>query len=179
MSATSVTLGAKANGGGGVVTYRPTQESGLVQRLMQKAHELWPIKATHGLAASSNTSPRSVERWSQGKGGISAEALANLIRSDHGFQFLTAIMADAQPKWWRVCAALMDANDAQRLQMQARRRLRRVIRGALDADVELTASIARADSLLVHDADFARPHADALRSMGGLSHRAVAKADKK
>lgn len=103
---------------------------------------------------------------------FTADELAALLRTERGYDLLTAIIADAKPKWWRLVSASMDVREAQRLQTEARSRIRRAIRGALDADADLSAAIARAEAF--SDADFHRPHADALRSMGGVSHSAVA-----
>ena len=73
------------------------------------------------------------------------------------------------PKIFLGCAA-----DIRKMQMAAQRRVAKALGEALDADRSLSQAIARADALAVHDEEFARPHADALRSMAGLHHRAVA-----
>lgn len=105
---------------------------------------------------------------------LSADEIGRLIRSEQGFHFVTAIMGDARPEWWRVCSALMDAADIRKMQMAAQRRIAKTLEGALDADRSLAATIARAEALAIQDEEHARPHIDALRSMGRPSDRAVA-----
>lgn len=107
---------------------------------------------------------------------LSLDEFCALLHTDDGFQYLTAVMADSRVKWWRICAPLMDAADAQAMQVAARRKITRVFKEAMDADADLTAARARADALLVHDADHYREHADALGAMAGLRNRAVAPA---
>lgn len=103
--------------------------------------------------------------------------LARLIRTEEGFQFIVAIMADADPapRWWRVCAPVMEAAEVRKMQIVAQRRVAKVISEALNADDLLSATLAKADALAVQDPDHMRPHLDALRSMAGASNRPVAR----
>src|ERR1700676_5391869 len=41
---------------------------------------------------------------------LSSDEVGRLIRSEQGFEFITAVMADAPrvPEWWRICAPLME-----------------------------------------------------------------------
>lgn len=110
---------------------------------------------------------------------LSAEEIGLLIRSEQGFHFVTAIMGDARPEWWRICSALMDAADIRKMQMAAQRRIAKTLEGALDADRTLSATIARAEALAIQDEEHVRPHIDALRSIGRVSHRAMAQAQSK
>jgi hypothetical protein len=157
------------------VAGQSTQGCALIESLMQAAHTAWKPKAAANLAALAKVSTSTAERWDQGNGGISAVALANIIRSEEGFRFLAAVMGDAQPKWWRICCALMDVTDAQALQAAARRRLHRAVRGALDADRSITETIARLDAAAPFSGeDGLRPHADALGAATLVPGRAVA-----
>lgn len=103
---------------------------------------------------------------------LSVEELGRLIRSERGFEIVAAVVGDARPEWWRVMSPLMDAADARKVQLAARRRLKQTIESALDADQHLTAAIQRAEAL--SDQDHASPQLDALRSMARVSNRAVA-----
>jgi hypothetical protein len=107
---------------------------------------------------------------------LSPEDIGVLIRSERGFEVLNALMGDAKPAWWRMVVPLMDAADAHKMQLAARRRLKKTIESALDADRDLAATIQRAEALAFHDEEHVGPHIDALRSMGGASHRSVAQA---
>jgi hypothetical protein len=105
---------------------------------------------------------------------LSAEEIGVLIRSEQGFHFVTAIMGDARPEWWRICATLMDAADIRKMQMAAQRRIAKTLEGALDADRTLSATIARAEALAIQDEEHVRPHIDALRSIGRVQGRTLA-----
>lgn len=107
--------------------------------------------------------------------------LARLIRTEEGYQFVAAIMATADPvpAWWRVCAPLMEAAEVRKMQIVAQKRVAKVIREAVNADDLLSATIAKADALAVHDADHMGPYRDALRSMASVPDRAVAPARKR
>lgn len=105
--------------------------------------------------------------------GLTVEELGILIRSERGFEIVAAVMGEARPAWWRLVVPLMDAADARKMQIAARRRLEKTIESAVDADQHLTAAIRRAEAL--QDQDHAGPYADALRSMGRVQARAVAK----
>lgn len=108
---------------------------------------------------------------------LTVEDLGRLIRSERGFEVLEAVMGNAKPEWWRVVVPLMDAAQARKVQVAARRRLKQTIESALDADRHLTASIQYAEAL--SDQDHLSPHLDALRSMGGLQDRSLASAKRK
>jgi hypothetical protein len=106
---------------------------------------------------------------------FTVDELATLLRSEHGFTILSAIMTDARPGWWRLCMPLMQAADARKLQRQAQAKIARALKGALDADDDLSASIARAEAAFsVQDEEFMRPHLDGLRAQSGALHRAMA-----
>jgi hypothetical protein len=105
---------------------------------------------------------------------ITAEELGVLIRSERGFEIVTAIMGDARPEWWRVCSAVMDAADIRKMQIAAQRRIAKTLQGALDADRDLAAAISRAETLAVQDPEHMGNQLDALRSMSRVPHRALA-----
>lgn len=105
---------------------------------------------------------------------LTAEELGVLIRSERGFEVVAAIMGDSKPAWWRIVVPLMDAADARKVQLAARRRLKQTIESALDADRTLTAAILHAEAL--SDQDHTGPYVDALRSMGRVPNSTVAKA---
>jgi hypothetical protein len=95
--------------------------------------------------------------------GLTVEELGKLIRSERGFEIVAAIVGDAKPSWWRLVVPLMDAADARKMQIAARRRLEKTIESAVDADKLLAATISRAEAL--QDQDHVSPHLNALRSM--------------
>lgn len=103
---------------------------------------------------------------------LSVEELGVLLRSERGYEILDAVMGEARPKWWRLMIPLMDAANAHEMQLAARRRLKKTIEKALDADQYLTAAIQRAEAL--SDQDFASGQLDALRSQRRVPDSAVA-----
>ena len=131
-------------------------------------------KPTAVLAEWLGISQRTAERKLGGQRPYSAEELGHLLRSERGFEILAAVMADAKPAWWRICAPLMEVAEIRKMQKAAQRRVSKALEGALDADRDLTDAIARADALAVHDEDHMRPHLDALRTMARVSDRPVA-----
>jgi hypothetical protein len=149
--------------------HRPKSRSNL--QAMHVARSVWPRKTAIELATLTGASVRTAERWLAGDRALSADALAALIRSEHGLDFLVALMSGAEPAWWRRVDAYFAAIDAQRLQRAARRRLRE----AIDADAALSADISRADALLVQDEDFYREQIDARRAAARAPDRPLAR----
>lgn len=134
------------------------------------ARRLFPLKTAQQLVEITAYPQRTVEYWLTGNAKIPSDALAMLLRSEWGVDFLSAVMSDAKPSWWRKTLSYFAALDAMSLQHRARRKLRE----AIHADRDTSAAIARADALLVQDQDFYGSHADALRSVARVSDRAVA-----
>lgn len=106
---------------------------------------------------------------------LDVEELGQLIRSERGFEVVTAIMGDATPEWWRLCSVLMDAADIRKMQIAAQRRAAKVLKGVLDADRDLSDAIQRAETLAFYGSEQAGVQADALRSINRVSGRPVAK----
>ncbi len=74
------------------------------ERLTVLARRLWPSKAAMHLAARAGVSHRTAELWFARQTNISGEALAELLRSDIGFDVLSALINgggdEAKPSWW-------------------------------------------------------------------------------
>jgi hypothetical protein len=118
------------------------------------------------------------------------EELQVLLQSEDGLDYLAALMGAAEPKWWWWAKQVMavaaikrrraeDEQEILKLETSAPAEVgaRRRIKGALDANRSLKASIDRAETAL----GFRRPDvdsadADAVRGKAGASHRAVAQA---
>ncbi len=136
--------------------------------------KIFPQHARKTLARLLGISDGAAKKKIEGERGLSLDEFVTMLRTPEGFKYLTAAMSDSTVQWWRICAPLMEVAEVQAMQLRARRRFSRAVKGALDADADLSASIARADALLVQDEDFHRPHADAVRAMARAPHRAVA-----
>jgi len=140
--------------------------------VVRVARNIWPLKTAWNLHYVTGYTVRACEYWLAGRAAIPADALAELLRSQWGREFLAAIMIGSRQSWWEKAASYFQIHDALTMQRAARKCLKE----AIDADADLTATIARADAALLQDEDFYRPHADALRAMGGARNRAVAAA---
>lgn len=77
----------------------------VVEAVAAVARRLWPIKTARHLAARAGVTHRAAEYWCAQQTGMSADALAELLRSDAGLQMLEAIVGDARPSWWPVFTA--------------------------------------------------------------------------
>lgn len=163
---------ANGNPAGGQVFGKDRTGVRITGPLMRVAHSLFSSKVAPEIAAITGYSARAVEHWISGDREISTDALARLLRSEHGLQFLVAIMGEARPRWWTWFLRLGVVSRV----LRRRQADIKLLREAMDADRDLTAAIARADSLLVQDEDFHRPFADAFRTMAGVQDRAVASA---
>ena len=80
------------------------------------ARRIFPVKAARNLAARTRASHRAAEAWLGGQTGMSADALADLLRSDQGLAFLDAIMSAgaSAPSWWESKRADIRATQIER-----------------------------------------------------------------
>jgi hypothetical protein len=153
------------------VTGPSKSQSGAVIEALRK---IFTEHARKVLAVTLGISFGAAKKKIEGDRELSLDEFVTLLHTPKGFQYLTAVMADSQVQWWRLLAPMMEVAEVQAMQNRARRKLRKAVQGAFDADADITAAITRADALLVQDEDFHRQGADALRSMGRIPHRAVA-----
>jgi hypothetical protein len=71
-----------------------------VDAVSEVARRLWPVKTARHLAARAGTTHRAAEFWLSSQTGMSADALAELLRSDAGLDVLQALIGDVPPSWW-------------------------------------------------------------------------------
>lgn len=100
---------------------------------MQKARSLWPVKTASQLVANAGVSERAAKYWLSGKAGISSGALVNLLRSDHGLEFLEAIVGDAKPEWWKLFRRRVQAAQLEAKIKRLEQELNAVRRGEQEA----------------------------------------------
>lgn len=72
----------------------------VVEAVSRVARRLWPVKTARQLAARAGATHRAAEFWLAHEKGLSADALAELLRSDAGLQMLEAIIGEHKPSWW-------------------------------------------------------------------------------
>jgi hypothetical protein len=164
MSAVNATLAVSANYGTADSCGRNRRALRLNSELMQKARELFPNKTALHLVEVTGYSQRAVEAWLSGEAKLPADALATILRSEYGLDFLEVLMAESVAPWWRKLAAYFATITAVKLHKAARRKMQE----AMDADGEL-------NSLLQQDEAFYRPHADAVRAVSKPARGAAAR----
>lgn len=70
--------------------------------MMDVAAKVWPKKTACHLAAQTKVSPRAAEFWLAGTYDMKLEKARELLRSEHGFEFLTALIGDdCDARWWK------------------------------------------------------------------------------
>lgn len=117
----------------------------LNEQVMRKSRDQWPVKTALHLSEITGYSTRAAESWLSGKAVLPTDALAELMRSEQGKDFLVAVLADSTPRWWLRLKAWLSAVDLAVEQAKHRRKLRELIN---DAAPEPT------PAMLLQDEDF-------------------------
>lgn len=99
MSAASFAAAENANQAGEEVFRRFGRGLPPAQAIARVARLLWPIKTDRELAVRTGTSDRACRDLLSGRGGMSLDAVAKLLHSEDGREFLFALMGDASPAW--------------------------------------------------------------------------------
>jgi hypothetical protein len=129
---------------------------------------LFPQHTRKILAGLLGLSDGAARKKLTGERAFSADELAALLRSEHGLDFLAALMADANPRWW------VQVQSAFKL--GAMRRHRQQLQEAIHEAERLGNTLARAETALgVCDEDFHRPQTDALGAIRRNLHRPMAR----
>jgi hypothetical protein len=95
--------------------------------VMQKSRDLFSVKTAHHLAEITGYSLRTTEYWLSEKVAIPSDALAALIQSEWGREYLAAVMADSTPRWWRAFKALISRINHDAAQAQEERKYREML----------------------------------------------------
>lgn len=161
-------------------------ETGIVFPISGNIHRLttgffkrsFPAKTWAGIANFLGLSERVAKHRIAGTRDYSAEEILTIIFSEKGAHYIAWLARNVnetdKPDWLLIHEPLMELADAERLQLVARTKTAKILGRLIDADDELTATIRRAETASIHDPEHARPHLDALRSMGRASPRAMA-----
>jgi hypothetical protein len=147
MTATSVTADDRANPGTAAFCVNRRRALRLNACVMQKSRDLFPVKTAAHLADLTGYSQRACEYWLAGGAVIPADALAALLQSSRGREFLAAVMADAAPRWWLALKAFIKSVDLAAEQRAHRRKLQEL----LDADHQ---ALALPFAAALQDAEF-------------------------
>ena len=145
----------------------------LTKSVMQTARGCWKVKTRLHLSEITGFSLRACAAWLGGEAKIPADALAALLRSEWGLEFLSSIMAESRAPWWR---RLLRVNIVASV-LRRRAADKRLLERALESDRDITDTMARAaTSLCVQDEDFGSVFADGVRSMARPPDGTVARA---
>lgn len=115
MSARSFALTKKANLSAASSYGRTRNFLRFGPRVMQTARGIFPNKTAHNLAGITGDPVRTWEYWLS-KERLPGEALAALLESEHGLQFLDAIAG--QSFWWRAARKALAAVEEREAKMQ-------------------------------------------------------------
>jgi hypothetical protein len=110
---------------------------------MRRTRDLFPLKTAQYLSDLTGYSVRSCEYWLSEKSVIPSDALAALLQSDKGRDYLVTMMMDSTPRWWLQLKAWMKSIDYRSVEIKQRR----ILRELLD-DAHPTAA------MLLQDEDF-------------------------
>lgn len=108
-------------------------DDGVIRRVVGLARRLWPRNTAFHLASRADVTPRAAENWLAEATGMSADALAGLLRSDAGLAVLEQVMGDAAPAWWADLRRHARLVELERRQQEHRRLLDELLRESADA----------------------------------------------
>jgi hypothetical protein len=146
MHGTSARTAELAKTGTDAIVGQNRRGSRLNADLMRKSRDVFPVKTAHHLADITGYSVRACERWLSERVVIPSDALASLIQSEWGRDFLSAVMTDNTPRWWLQLKAWIGAVDLAAAERKQRRKLRELLDDANQAP--------GAAALLLQDDDF-------------------------
>lgn len=127
MNAANAATANRANFGTEAFFGRKRRALRLNEQVMQKSRDFWPVKTALHLSEITGYSTRSCESWLSGKVVLPTDALAALMQSEQGREFLAAAMVDATPRWWLRLKAWAAAVDLAAEKIRYRRKLRNLL----------------------------------------------------
>jgi hypothetical protein len=95
--------------------------------VMRKTRDLFPLKTAQYLSDLTGYSVRTCEYWLSEKAVLPADALAALLKSEKGRDYLVSIMMDETPRWWLQLKAWWKAIDIRAAEIKHRRMLRELL----------------------------------------------------
>lgn len=163
MTAASAATANRANSITDVSVGNYRRSRRLNEAVMQKSRVCFPVKTAYYLSDATGYSVRAAERWLAGSAVIPSDALAALLQSNHGREFLAAVMTDTTPKWWMQLKAFFQAVDLATAQRIHRRKMKALL------DDEYASQVPA--SLFVQDEDFAAGQPSPARPMAPARKR--------
>lgn len=105
--------------------------------VMRISRDLFPVKTARHLSDITGYSDRACERWLSERVVIPSDALAALLHSEKGRDFLAAVMTDNTPRWWLQLKAWASSIDYAAAEMKQRRKLRDLLDDAAQGSTSL------------------------------------------
>jgi hypothetical protein len=98
---------------------------------------VWPVKTAQNLAHTTQVTERAAAFWLAGQRDMSLDAARALLRSEHGYEMLAALMGDSDARWWKRMKLYAAAAENKRaLNEQAKKLERlRIERDQLDIEI--------------------------------------------
>ena len=62
---------------------------------------VFPVKTAANMSAVTGLTPRACEYFLSRRTGLSSDAVVALLASEEGLTYLTALLGDAKPTWWK------------------------------------------------------------------------------
>lgn len=133
--------------------------------------KLFGTKPWAALMDALGLSERAAKHRMAGTRAFTLDEAFELLRRPDGYKILSHMMTalpDPKPEWWQIIEPLMEIVDAQRLQLAAQRQIETTLKRTLDADRNLSATLARGHAaLLHHDPRFYSAHLDPMGQLAG------------
>lgn len=101
--------------------------------VMQKSRDVFPVKTAHHLADVTGYSLRTAEYWLSEKVVIPSDALAALIQSEWGREFLAAVMIENTSRWWLTLKAYLKRISIEAQQARQEREYKELLREEAEA----------------------------------------------
>lgn len=99
----------------------------LVAPIALVSQQIWPKHTAKELAKYAGCGVRTAKRWLSPKGSISLKHFIELLRGEHGDEFLEAYMSDADAAWWRRQKTIRELGELHRRQAEHEKRLRGIM----------------------------------------------------
>lgn len=100
--------------------------------VMQAVRRFWPTNTLIELKDATKRSDRMCQYWLSNKFSLSADDLADLLRTEAGFAILEEIMGAAKPLWWKDFKRSVGRAQIRREQKALAKRLEEIEQGELD-----------------------------------------------
>jgi hypothetical protein len=113
---------ANAKSGTGKSFTRNAKSFAISVPLISAIKQLWPRKTSQIVSHLTGCDERTVKFWLAGETRMSVESVSALLRTEEGFEILSAIMGDQKPKWWVAMKAAMNVRRSREALEREKRR---------------------------------------------------------